>query len=132
MYILTPDLSSYLPGSAQGALLTGKLALARNALVRLGNALDPIFKLAVPLGQLLGHHIAALGGAPLRGPCSEPHSLACSKPVLGWWMAFRAHARILTQRQGVPVKGKDSSPWPNFKSARMDWNRMGQPMFIPN
>src|SRR5258708_13569574 len=81
---------------AASGLFTSKLALTRNALVRFGNALDPIFKLAVPLGQLFGHHAPAFGGAPLRGPCGEPHSLACSKLVLRLWMAFRAHARILT------------------------------------
>jgi hypothetical protein len=35
---------------AASGLFTSKLALTRNALVRFGNALDPIFKLAVPLG----------------------------------------------------------------------------------
>src|SRR6266446_4236330 len=94
---------------AASGLFTGKLALARNALVRFGKALDPIFKLAVPLGQLFGHHIAAFGSAPLHGPCGEPHSLACSKLVLRWWVAFRAHAR-LSHGKASPSKARIAGP----------------------
>src|SRR5258708_14897799 len=95
---------------AASGLFTSKLALTRNSLVRFGNALDPIFKLAIPLGQLLGHHVAALSGTPLRGACSEPYSLPCSKLVLRWWTAFRAHARILTHRKPFSSKARIAVP----------------------
>src|SRR5215470_12812079 len=89
---------------AASGLFASKLALAGNSLVRLGNALDPIFKLAVPLRQSLGHHVAALSGAPLRGACGESDSLACSKLVLRWWMAFRAHEPVLTHGKTSPSR----------------------------
>jgi hypothetical protein len=82
-------------------LLTGKLALTRNSLVKFGDFLDSILKLAVSLGQLLGHHVAPTGRAPIHEVCNESDFLTGLKPVLCWWMAFRAHARILTHGKAI-------------------------------
>src|SRR5262249_35004501 len=74
-------------------LFTSKFALARNSLMRFRYVLDPVLKLAVTLGQLPGHHIAATDCASMREACNERNFLTGSKLVLCHHMAFRAHAR---------------------------------------
>jgi hypothetical protein len=82
--------------SAARRLFPKKLALTGNSLVKFGGFLDPVFKLAVPLGQLPRYYIATTGRAPIHKVCSENDFLTGQKLVLCRWTAFRAHARILT------------------------------------
>jgi hypothetical protein len=69
-----------------------KLALAGYALVRFGNALDPVLKLAAPLRQLLGYDVAGTGGSSIRKTCGERDSLTGSKLVFCHSATFPAHA----------------------------------------
>src|SRR5215471_9953550 len=82
------------------SLFTSKVALAYNSLVRFGDVLDSVLKLAIPLGQALGYHVAATGRIIIRDAADERHSLASSKLVLWWWTAFRAHLDARDTRQG--------------------------------
>jgi hypothetical protein len=82
--------------SAARRLFAKKLALTGNSLVKFGDFLDPVFKLAVPLGQLPRDYIATTGRAPIHEVCSESDFLTGQKLVLCRWTAFGAHARILT------------------------------------
>jgi hypothetical protein len=87
-------------------LFAKKLALTGNSLVKFGDFLDPVFKLAVPLGQLLRYYIATTGRTPIHEVCGESDFLTGQKLVLCRWTAFGAHARILThckalQRQAI-------------------------------
>jgi hypothetical protein len=60
-------------------LFASKLAFAGYSLVRFRDALDPIFKLASPLGQLLCYHIAGTARVSIR---HESDFLTRSKLVL--------------------------------------------------
>jgi hypothetical protein len=83
-------------GLAARRLFAKKFALTGNSLVKLGDFLDPVFKLAVPLGQLPSYHIATTGRTPIHEVCSESDFLTGQKLVLCRSTAFRAHAWILT------------------------------------
>jgi hypothetical protein len=63
-------------------LFTSKLAFEGNSFVRFRDALDPVLKLASPLGQLLCYHIAGTGRVSIREVSRESDSLTRSKLVL--------------------------------------------------
>jgi hypothetical protein len=75
----------------EGRLFASKLALTGNSLVRFGGALDPVLKLAAPLGQLFYYHVASTACVPVCEVCRESDFLACSKLVLCHLMIFRAY-----------------------------------------
>lgn len=116
-------------------LFSSKLALTGNSLVGFGDALDPILKLTVSRGQLPGHNVAATGRAPVREAWSECNSLAGSKLVLCRRKAFQAHA----YRPNMAGRAANSSSQCRrgdgvivSQAVRMDRNRFGQPVFIPD
>lgn len=63
-------------------LFARELALAGNALVRVGGPLDPVLKFAAPLGQLPCYHVASAACAPIREVWGECDLLASLKLVL--------------------------------------------------
>jgi hypothetical protein len=65
-----------------GALFVRKFALACNALVSFGDALDSIFEFAITLRELLGDDVAAAGCAAIYDVDRERDSLVHSKFVL--------------------------------------------------
>jgi hypothetical protein len=65
-----------------GRLFASKLALACNSLVRFRSALDPILKLTVALGLLLGYCVTAAGCGAVYDIRRERGSLIHSKFML--------------------------------------------------
>ena len=98
---LRPSTGAVALPRSRPSLFTSKVALTHHSLVRFGDVLDSVLKLAIPLGQLLGYHVAATGGGAIRDVSNERDSLTSSKLVLCWWTAFRAHLCGPDTRQGV-------------------------------
>jgi hypothetical protein len=73
-----------------GRLFASKLTFAGNSLVGLRDALDPVLKLAAPLGQLPRYHVANAARTSICEVCGESDSLTRPKLVLCHLTAFLA------------------------------------------
>jgi hypothetical protein len=68
--------------SARIALVTSKLALTCNSLVRFGDALDPVIELAVSFWKPFGDYVCAACCVVAQCAFSERDSLAMSELVI--------------------------------------------------
>jgi hypothetical protein len=75
-----------------GRPFTSEVALAGYSLVRLGDALDSVLKLAASLGQLLDYHVAGTGRPPNREGCGQRDPLTGLKLMFCHSTSFPAHA----------------------------------------
>ena len=107
-------------GRRRGAwmLFASELALAGYSLVRFGDVLDPVLKLAASFGQLLGYHVADTGRSPSREIRGQRDSLAGSKLVFCHSAAFPAHVVVLARQGGlVPIADESITPEKPSRSA---------------
>jgi len=81
--------------SCDWKLLSDKIALTRNPLVKLGGPFDSVLWFAVPFRQLLGYDVRATRPLPVENGGCKRNSLADSELVLCHYTAFRFCALVL-------------------------------------